>query len=472
MSSTKYLLAAFVAIAALTGGLARADDTEIFSADPSVGGSRPNVLIVLDSSANWSAAFGAAKKFNAEIAALNTITGGLSGNINVGLMLFAESGGGSTPSGAYVRYALRQMTSTNKTAFQNLLNSLDILADKGANAPYGKAMFEVFKYYGGGTGSPADSEHYGATAFAGFGQAKRDYAGNAARNPFTASLPGNAFSSSTSSTYVSPVADGCAKNYVIFISNGKPDMPGGDAGNPTASTLLSNVGGNVTTIPLANSQAQGTLADEYARFLYGTDVSAIAGQQNVITYTVAVYEPPVNTLTQTQIDVAKSMANQGHGRYFAATDAASLNTALQTIFNEVQAVNSVFASVTLPVSVNVRGTNLNQVYLGVFRPDADNLPRWPGNLKEYQLAVDTSTNSLYLADRNGLRAESPATGFIVDDAVSYWTSSSSFWAFQPSGSPVSASDSPDGAVVEKGAVAENLRITYATSQSARKVFEI
>ena len=34
--------------------------------------------------------------------------------------------------------------------------------------------------------------------------------------------------------------------------------------------------------------------------------------------------------------------------------------------------------------MNVRGTNLNQVYIGVFRPDANKSPRWLGNLKLYQ----------------------------------------------------------------------------------------
>ena len=256
---------------------------------------------------------------------------------------------------------------------------------------------------------------------------------------------------------------------MIFISNGNPGT-GGDSGNPNASTLLSNVGGNTTTIPLPNTGAQATLADEYARFLYNTDVSSLPGQQNIITYTVAVYEGSIKTQTQEQIDIMKSMANQGHGRYFAATDASALSGALQTIFNEVQAVNSVFASVTLPVSVNVRGTNLNQVYMGVFRPDADSLPRWPGNLKEYKLAVDPSTRTLFLADRNGLRVENPSTGLVVDDAVSYWTPSSTFWSFQPSGNPPSASDSPDGALVQKGAVAQSLRTVYATSQTARKIY--
>ena len=58
------------AAALLFAGHAPADDTDIFNTAPSLSTSRPNVLIVLDSSANWSASFGAAKKFNAEVAAL------------------------------------------------------------------------------------------------------------------------------------------------------------------------------------------------------------------------------------------------------------------------------------------------------------------------------------------------------------------------------------------------------------------
>ncbi len=49
--------------------------------------------------------------------------------------------------------------------------------------------------------------------------------------------------------------------------------------------------------------------------------------------------------------------------------------ALREIFNEIQAVNSVFASASLPVSVNARGTYLNQVYMGMFRPDGERASR-------------------------------------------------------------------------------------------------
>jgi type IV pilus assembly protein PilY1 len=193
-------------------------------------------------------------------------------------------------------------------------------------------------------------------------------------------------------------------------------------------------------------------------------VSSLAGQQNINTYTIFPHDPTsLSGNDQANIVLLKSMANQGHGKYFAATDTASLIDALTAIFNEIQAVDSVFASVTLPVSINVRGTNLNQVYMGVFRPDENLMPRWLGNLKEYKLAYDTATKTLYLVDSQGLAIENPVTGFVVDNAVSYWTKDSApYWEFKYFEKPPRHnSDMPDGPLVEKGAAAQRLRESYA-----------
>lgn len=476
MKATRWIHS-LLALAALAGP-AGAEDIDIFTANPLVAGTRPNILIVLDNSANWSANFDGGTKFSKEMETLATVVGGLTDRVNVGIMLFGETGSGnSNPVTAYVRSAVRQMAATNKAGLVSLVNGLNINGDKGSNAPYGFAMFEAYKYFGGGGTSrtPQNASNYGSIAFGGAGQKKRDYAGNAVANT-AGSLAGNAFASAASTSYVSPVTDACQKNYVIFISNGLPPS-GSDSGNPSASTLLQNVGGagSVTTIPLSNNTAQGSIGDEYARFLYQADVSELPGRQNIITYTVNVYDSgSVNGNDRANIVLLQSMANQGRGRYFAATSAQKLADALNSIINEVQAVDSVFASVTLPVSVNPRGTTLNQVYMGIFRPDADAAPRWKGNLKQYQLAVNTSTNSIFLADQTGLGVESPATGFVVDNAQSFWTSASTFWSFQPSGNPPSASDSPDGAVVEKGGAAQRIRDIYpnpdSTSAQTRKIY--
>ena len=45
------------------------------------------------------------------------------------------------------------------------------------------------------------------------------------------------------------------------------------------------------------------------------------------------------------------------------------------------------------MSVNTQGTFLNQVYMGMFRPDATASPRWMGNLKEFKFSLDPDTVS-------------------------------------------------------------------------------
>jgi type IV pilus assembly protein PilY1 len=468
MRTTRALALAVALSLAPAAGLA--EDIDIFLTDDGSGATpAPNVLIVLDSSANWSASFPGGTKFAAEIDALAGVIGSLDTRMNVGLMLMDETGAGTVAptSGSYVRYAIRNMSSTNRNTLVNLIRNLGINADKTNNASWGFAMFEAFKYFGGGTGSPQNATAFGLAAFAGFGQPKRDYPGNAVTNT-VGWLDKHAFSSITSRSYISPISDSCQKNYIIFIGNGMPQK-GADGGTPSAAALLANVGGNTSTIPLPNTNAGANISDEYARFLNQTDVSTWAGRQNVLTYTIAVYdEAKMSGTDPDMIQLMTSMANQGGGRYFAATDPSKLRDALATIMQEVQAVNSVFASSTLPVSVNVRGTYLNQVYMGVFRPDADASPLWLGNLKEYRLAV-SGTDALYLADANGAPVENTTTGFVTPTAVSYWTLPSSYWGFRPSGAG-QASDRPDGDIVEKGAAAQVLRTAYAVSQADRKVY--
>src|SRR4029077_20484502 len=147
--------------------------------------------------------------------------------------------------------------------------------------------------------------------------------------------------------------------------------------------------------------------------------------------------------------------------------------AFSTIFAEVQAVNSVFAATTLPVSINVRGTNLNQVYIGVFRPDSLASPRWLGNLKQYQLGVNSTTGALQLVDANLTQAVNLNTGFISTSATSFWTTAydadpiaagtQGFWSFRTPFATTDVGkdqDALDGDLVETGAAAERIRITY------------
>ncbi len=441
-------------------------DTDLFISNPGSSSENPNVMILIDNTANWSSSLDSNSKFDAEMLALKTIVDGLDDQVNVGLMMLTKPN-----KGGYIRFGLRPMTAANRTALKNTINTLDVNSDKtSGGAPYGIAMFDLFKYLGGGgtdTGllpSPQSATAFGTTTYAGASDSQRDYEGNTFYSPrLPAPFP---LSSNADKTFSETMTDTCQKNYLIILSNGSPPTSS-DAG---ADTLLRNVGGNTVAIPLSSSRSQASYADEFARFLYQNDVNPLPGKQNVVTYTLGVYSAPARGTDPDNILLMKSTAQQGRGRYFDATNTAAVQNALQLIFNEVQAIDSVFASVTLPVSVNVRGTNLNQVYMGIFRPDGLGLPQWDGNLKQYQLKFDDDLDNVFLADSRNLSAMNNSTGFIVDDAVSFWSKESNYWAFAPSGTPASASDAPDGAVVEKGGAAQRLRESYLTTPTTRKVY--
>ncbi|HXV12306.1 MAG TPA: PilC/PilY family type IV pilus protein [Burkholderiales bacterium] len=536
-----------------------AEDVDLFlGAASGINTTRPNVLIVIDNSANWSAAsqhwVGGVKQGQSELRALRTLVGELTDSVNLGLMLFTP-GSGSNPNGAYVRYHVRQMTAGNKGALQELIgdgscadgpNSLngtpncifknfDTATEKvgTAKTDYSAGLFEVFKYLGGFTspanaqtgiaGSPVDSSHFGQDRYSGDPDLKSDP---------DAYL--NGISDPLKRTYKSPIDinNNCAKTYVIFIGNGFPTQD-------SPSTLLAGIQGDTTQLPMPQfttiSQQQctnlgstntcssscsvpgsitsanpgfdsyqcvvnnalttslgcsgsqkahdyqgcntalvvtptGTTAvppnnevryvDEWAKYLFTTDVSPEAGQQNASVYTIDVFKDAQDSR---QTGLLMSVAKYGGGRYFSATSEQAILNALREILIEIQAVNSVFASASLPINATNRSQNENQVFIGMFRPDPNAKPKWYGNLKRYQVGLFGSEAKL--ADKNGAEAVSAATGFVQSCASSFYTTDSgAYWNFSPisaglctvtSTSPFS--DLPDGALVEKGAVSEVIR---------------
>jgi type IV pilus assembly protein PilY1 len=435
------------------------DDTDLFLANPLLSSPRPNVLIFLDNTANWN------NRFINEKLALSKVFANLTDEFNVGVMMYTETGAGNNgPDGGYVRAAVRPMTPSNRLAMAALITSFDVIGDKGNNATVSLAMHEIYAYFAG------------VTARSGI-KKKRDYTGNtiagltASNNIYA--LPANALTSSAATDYTSPIIDGCQRNVLIYISNGAPND--NNISLKTAEGLLSGLVGKTPpdTVAISPNGQQGNWADEYARFMANADVNALPGDQNVITYTVEI-DPAATGQGPDTTALFRSMAHQGNGKYFAVDGANSTNiqVALNQIFQEVQAVNSVYAAATLPVSANVKGTHLNQVYIGVFRPDANNTPLWFGNLKMYKVGLDTATNSLFLADANGVAAENPTTGFVTPTATSFWSTASTFWSYRPvkqNGAGVD-SDAPDGDIVEKGGAAQQLRIDYAASQASRKLY--
>ena len=448
-----------------------AEDTDIFQTNAALTGTRPNVLFVLDNAASNNSSitmldgtsgeklemlrqvltniidplnssyFPACTVVSATVRTpVDCVTrsevDALLKNINLGMMIANPSGSGK---GAYVRYHVRPMdVAANRTS---LVAKINPGIPQANNAPYAKSMHEAYQYYGG------------KPAYVGFDSNQYDSAAKSGSN------------------YVSPATDSCQDNYILFVGNGGPDS--GEENDTRA--LLNGLGGILTTDPLQFSPSNLTSSwfDEYARTLKKQDVVPnLDGIQNVTTYTVAVQNPANNNYTTNTMASArqllKSAAYWGGGEYFEANNAQAVMKAFVDLLSKLQPKNSVFAASTLPVSVNVRGTFLNQVYMGQFRPDAGAGPRWPGNLKQYQIKL--SNGNPILADRLGAGVEDTVNGFILSDKTSFWTTASTYWAFDPLGTPKSASDAPDGNVVEKGGAAQRLRQDFATDQAARNLY--
>ena len=428
------------------------------------GGVAPNVLLVLDTSANWNASIkedcfykdngvvttvkpskGQTKGGIEQCALYNVIDAlpiGLNDtpNFNIGIMVFNET---NVDTGARVIKAFTPLNTAGKMALKALVKNLDA-NQSPAPTSYALAMHEAYLYFTEAvpySGQRIGMLPYDPAAFSG-------------------------------TKYALPAGSSCSQSYVIVIANGAPQSD--KVSNDAVKPLLAGLGGSTTPITypsgIIDSKDSDNWTDEYARFLLGQQDATRALSARITTYAIAVTGAKSDKASYPAI--FNGIAKAGGGDFYEASDVGKLTLALGDIFNHMQAVNSVFSSASLPVSVNARGTYLNQIFMGMFRPDADSKPRWRGNLKQYKFNYDPATDRLFLSDASTptKSAISGTTGFISPTTTSFWSSPSTFWKNQLLGTPATQSDAPDGEVVEKGGVAQRIRSTYSTSQNARSIF--
>jgi type IV pilus assembly protein PilY1 len=492
---------------------AQAADTDIYG--PSGGGAEPNVVFLLDNTSNWSAnsqawskasvdtkcnaltdsakkttclsystqIFGSESKLfqgQVQLRALKLVLNELlcSGTnsalkVNVGLSLISKQSTLSSghPAGI-INFAVQPLAGTATTAGSSCKAIIDQLTTIDAkitdptykapsDANYGAALYEIFKYFGGHSsptlagnappngGAPVSATGYGPVRFS---------SSNPLDDP-------NAFTNATRTTYKSPFAsnNSCGANYVVLVGNTYPNAEP-NTGGPVRFSGLNYTPPTLSPVTSDTSR----FADEWTYFLANTDIGAIDGIQRLFTYAINTYNDKPDA---DQGKLLKSMAAVGGignaGYLEVGGDLLALVTAFKNILLNIAAVNSVFTATTLPVSTTTQGTFLNQIFVGMFRPDADAAPRWVGNLKQYQLGMVNGV--LDLVDKNGKPAVLAGAGFFSPLAESFWTEDSVFFTELPSGTPPSASDGPDGPIVEKGGAAQQLRKVYELGASSRNV---
>lgn len=475
-----------------------AEDTDIYVDNASTSG-MPNVLFVMDTGANFSssAAVPCTAYADGGAPSLGDTAGGIEqcalvdslaaladGSVNIGILVNNNNNFGTdvrstsdaayheTCQGTYGGCVIRKLTLMNAANKASLINFIKSWKTSGSNSATefnvksggdrtANTMQEAWAYYNGKTG-----------------MSTKDYG-------------------------TSILASGCQKNFIIYVGNafnnsGGPADGGSESpyngtygltatqtGATTTQTLKisETVSFNPATCGVTSKAANTTAsnwsenwADEWARLMYEQDGGATTaeGRQSITTYTIGVVNDA--SCKADYPALLSTMAKYGNGTYFKTSTANDVKIAMGKILNEVQAVNSVFSSASLPVSVNSQGQYLNQIYLGMFRPDATGAPRWTGNLKQYQ-AVKDSSNNLVLGDAAGEPALSAAgTGFISPNAISFWNDASTtfpddaatggFWVNDKKGVPATGYDRPDGEVVEKGGVSRKLRLENLTADFA------
>jgi Tfp pilus tip-associated adhesin PilY1 len=447
------------------------DDTDLFTRNPNIPSQIPNVLIVLDNSPDWSrqsegwpsvvdtdcntAGITGNTQGDAQLCAIYKVVGKLDNQVNVGLMMF-----NSQNKGGYVKFPMLPMDElVNRPALQTVVKDIAAVGTgvndddnkAAANSNYENPLNDAFRYFNSFAtfNSPGGPDPF----------AKADSRG------YTSATSKNVFS------FLESTKDSaCGYDYIIFIGNKFPNT------NTTFSTEIDAAAAlfNDTSVVVDKTinQTTGRSGDIWTKFMFQYGVKVDDGvYRHVTTYTLDICNAHCDT---SQATLLSKMAEVSQGKYYQAKTLAKIETALTEIFQEVQAVNSVFAATTLPVSINVRGTNLNQVYIGVFRPESTLSPRWLGNLKQYKLGViNSATGQLGLVDDSTPTPQNAVnlnTGFISNTSPSIWTESSTFWSFRsPNYESTDAgkeSDRPDGDLVEKGGAAQKIRQVYSEPDGA------
>lgn len=461
-----------------------ADDIDIFVGSSGTSADVPNVIFLIDNSPNWSRT---AQKWPdnggvqgaAELAAVSAVLGQITSSqpVNVGLAMLTPysgtSAGGSTPGagGGYIRFGVRDMTNgTNRTALQNILagiqsnvnGSSEKLSGSG-NKDEDAAFYEIYKYL---SGLAPFTGPYGTTYAKQNG--KVDVAGNT--DPYSAAGQGlQSGFALANGVYQTPLSANkpCARTYIIYIANnsqgGQNNAPTpGDTGQAYYQQTVADADPRLTA-----TSGWDTWTDEWTKFLYMSGVVVPTGNNNgsVVTYILDAYNAQQNvSYSNSLINAAK----MGGGKYYQVGSQAAILAALAQILDEIQAVNSSFASASLPVNTTNRAQNDNQVFIPLFRPDPSAYPRWMGNLRRYQIVNLNGQTDLGDASSPPINAVNPLTGFLTSCATSFWTNDSGpYWSIVPE-SPIPKgtcpttsfspySDAPDGPIVEKGGAAEILR---------------
>nr|WP_298144334.1 PilC/PilY family type IV pilus protein [uncultured Pseudomonas sp.] len=205
----------------------QAEDIDIFVGNDTTNSGLPSVLVVLDNTSNWARQSqqwpGGLQQGQAEVRAIKTALAGQVGKVNVGLLEFT-TGGTANQDGAFVRFAMQELTEDSYTVLSRRLDTIfdDINGNKekrNSGTPYGNLMRDVYSYLAG-----LEQSHGGA----GTPDAGGLPAGEVRADPDGYSTQYSLFRSPLSSDNI------CTNLNVIFVGNPNNSGPSTDSADNSA----------------------------------------------------------------------------------------------------------------------------------------------------------------------------------------------------------------------------------------------
>lgn len=326
-------------------------------------------------------------------------------DVNIGIMAFDKSG---DAAGGYVVLPMSKVEDARADA----IAKVNALSGKGGT-PLSETLHEARLYFAGET--PAYGLSYSDAAAISGGK------------------------------YVTPLAQACQKNNVIFFTDGQPTN---DSGKTTQIRTLFNTltaSKPTLTIPTdlnatcSDESADTSCLNELAFVMRNSDVSPLDGEQNITTYTIGGFMADDSG----EAKLMRATATAGGGKYYAAGDNQELVKALNTIVLDILSTDTTFTAPAVSVNAFNSFTHRDELFYALFRP-MENI-RWPGNLKKYKL----TTNGIVIGNGGTEGVIDNGTGFFTESAKDFWNDT----------------NEPDGPKVELGG-ATNL----ITDPAARNIY--
>ncbi len=212
-----------------------------------------------------------------------------------------------------------------------------------------------------------------------------------------------------SPTYIYPITAGCQPNHIILLTDGEATT------NSSAAAIKTLTG----VSSCAGNDSDEECGLELANFLHTQDQDPSGAHPGLPHQTVTTHTIAFN-LNSTFLD---NLAGEGGGSYKTATDAASLATAFDDLFNDVLKNPTSFVSPSLSVNAFNKLFNRDEVYFSLFSPQLQTA--WPGNVKKFKLCADSTNTSCTfgeILDANSAAAIG-ADAKIKATAKSFWSGS-------------------------------------------------